>query len=242
MNSHVNQISRELNMSPAIVCTIHANYIHPHHITLNQKLSDNYKILRVTCRWAVEKIQFIPTFFSHVMFSDESRFESNGMLNRYNSHYYSNIYPGVMSFLGFFVFFLVALVWASVGQNILCVRFVIYCCEFEALPAPYIELTCSDTTGGKLFDCLSIIGKSISNTNPNPPPLSLSFQSVHLDEMQISRPPRDSPWARDASRIRSVSRRNCLSQKRSTGATGFFHCSSRDGFAGFWNSLLHIPL
>ena len=77
MNSHVNQINRELNMSPAIVCTIHANYIHPHHITLNQKLSDNYKILRVTCRWAVEKIQFIPTFFSHVMFSDESRFESN---------------------------------------------------------------------------------------------------------------------------------------------------------------------
>jgi len=97
MNPHISQrqISRELNVSSATVSRIlRANHIHPYHITLNQELSDNDKILRVTfCRWAVDKIQFEPTFFSRVMFSDESAFESNGMLNRHNSHYYSDINP-----------------------------------------------------------------------------------------------------------------------------------------------------
>ncbi|KYN15241.1 hypothetical protein ALC57_12539 [Trachymyrmex cornetzi] len=91
MNPHISQrqISRKLNVSPATVCRIvHANHIHPYHITLS---SDNDKVLRVTfCRWAVEKIQFNLTFFSRVMFSDEFAFDSNGMLNRHNSHYYSD--------------------------------------------------------------------------------------------------------------------------------------------------------
>lgn len=97
MNPHISQrqISRELNVSPATVSRIlRANHIHPYHISINQELFDNDKILRVTfCRWAVDKIQLDPTFFSRVMFSDEATFESNGMLNRHNSHYYSDINP-----------------------------------------------------------------------------------------------------------------------------------------------------
>ncbi|KYM90147.1 hypothetical protein ALC53_01866 [Atta colombica] len=47
MNSHISQISRELNMFPATVCRIvHVNHIHLYHITLNQELSNNDKILR----------------------------------------------------------------------------------------------------------------------------------------------------------------------------------------------------
>lgn len=97
INPHIGQrqISRELNVSRTTVGRIlRANHFHPYHITLNQELSDNDKILRVNfCRWAIDKIQLDSTFFSRVMFSDEAAFESNGMLNRHNSHYYSNINP-----------------------------------------------------------------------------------------------------------------------------------------------------
>lgn len=96
MNPHISQrqFSRDLNVSPATVNRIlRGNHIHPYHISLNQELPDNDKVLRVTfCRWAVAQIQLNP-FFSRVMFSDEAAFESNGILNRHNSHYYSDINP-----------------------------------------------------------------------------------------------------------------------------------------------------
>lgn len=82
-------------MSPAIVNRIlRDNHIHPYHISLNQELPDNDKVLRVTfCRWDVAQIHSAQSIFSRVMFSDEAAFESNGILNRHNSHYYSDINP-----------------------------------------------------------------------------------------------------------------------------------------------------
>lgn len=97
MSPHISQrlISRALNVSPATVNRIlRANHIHPYHISLYQELSDNDKVLRVIfCRWAVAQIEIDPTFFFRVMFSDEAAFENNGILNRYNSHYYSDVNP-----------------------------------------------------------------------------------------------------------------------------------------------------
>lgn len=78
-------------MSPATVNRIlRANHYHIYHILIHQQLSNNYKVSRVRfCRWALDQIYRDPTFFHRVMFSDEATFESNGEINRHNSHYYS---------------------------------------------------------------------------------------------------------------------------------------------------------
>ena len=57
MNPHISQRQiSELNVSSATVCRIvRANHIHPYHI--NQELSDNDKILRVTfCKCLVTSL------------------------------------------------------------------------------------------------------------------------------------------------------------------------------------------
>lgn len=96
MNPHISQrqISRELDISQATVCRIlRANHYHPYHISLNQSLSDEDKVLRVRfCRWALGQ-QADHMFFFHTMFSDEATFQSDGELNRHNSHYYSENNP-----------------------------------------------------------------------------------------------------------------------------------------------------
>jgi len=97
INPHISQrqISRELNISAKTVRRIlRANSYHPYHISFHQTLSDNDKRLRIRfCRWAQEQIALDPTFFDHVMFSDEATFQNIRELNRHNCHYYSRINP-----------------------------------------------------------------------------------------------------------------------------------------------------
>jgi len=70
MNPHISQISRELNMFPATVCRIiYVNHTYLYHITLNQELSNNDKILRVTfCRWGCREnlVQSHIFFWRHI--------------------------------------------------------------------------------------------------------------------------------------------------------------------------------
>jgi len=42
------------------------------------------------CQWALRMIANDPNFFRFVLFSDETKFYSDGQLNRHNSHYWSN--------------------------------------------------------------------------------------------------------------------------------------------------------
>lgn len=43
------------------------------------------------CQWATQQIIDDDNFFDNVFFKDEATFESTGILNRHNSHYWSPI-------------------------------------------------------------------------------------------------------------------------------------------------------
>lgn len=67
---------------------------HPYHITLTQKLQagDFHRRLQF-CNWARNKYRTDPSFFMHVLFTDEATFNNRGELNRHNCHYWSNNNP-----------------------------------------------------------------------------------------------------------------------------------------------------
>lgn len=67
---------------------------HPYHIILNQALIEEHYLRRMRfCEWAVQQINNDNNFFIYVLFSDEATFQSTGVLNRHNSHYWSPVNP-----------------------------------------------------------------------------------------------------------------------------------------------------
>ena len=69
------------------------NY-HAYHIILTQALRPHHILARINfCQWALQMVQNDPSFFRYVLFSDESKFYSDGQLNRHNCHYWSDENP-----------------------------------------------------------------------------------------------------------------------------------------------------
>ena len=69
------------------------NY-HAYHITLTQALRSHHIFACINfCQWALQMVQNDPSFFRYVLFSDGSKFYSNGQLKRHNCHYWSDENP-----------------------------------------------------------------------------------------------------------------------------------------------------
>lgn len=69
---------------------------HPYHIQLHQELFEiDYHRRLEFCLWVLEKFGENEHFFDFVLFSDESTFHNNGLVNRHNFHYYSDKNPNV---------------------------------------------------------------------------------------------------------------------------------------------------
>lgn len=67
---------------------------HPYHIELHQELYEDDFLRRITfCNWMLNKIREVPDILSKVLFSDESTFKNNGIVNRHNMHYYASENP-----------------------------------------------------------------------------------------------------------------------------------------------------
>lgn len=67
---------------------------HPYHVSLKQALTEqDHEQRRLFCQWAIQQVRDDENFFKYVMFSDESTFCSDGLLNRHNSHYWSPVNP-----------------------------------------------------------------------------------------------------------------------------------------------------
>lgn len=69
---------------------------HPYHIQLHQHLfEEDYDRRLNFCLWVLEKFGEDEHFFDYVLFSDESTFHNNGLVNRHNFHYYSDENPNI---------------------------------------------------------------------------------------------------------------------------------------------------
>lgn len=63
-------------------------------MSFNQALSEqDHEQRRLFCQWAIQRWRDDENFFKFVMFSDEATFQSDGLLNRHNSHYWSPVNP-----------------------------------------------------------------------------------------------------------------------------------------------------
>lgn len=96
-NPHVSQrqISHQTALSrQSIARIIKKHKFHPYHIQLHQQLSDADFNRRLDfCLWALDMLGNNENFFNYVLFTDESTFHSNGLVNRHNFHYYSDHNP-----------------------------------------------------------------------------------------------------------------------------------------------------
>ncbi|CAL1678200.1 unnamed protein product [Lasius platythorax] len=97
LNPHTSSrvMAREIGISKTTILRILKKVkYHPYHITLTHTLSQLDMQLRVQfCHWAQQMIRADPNFFYNFMFSDESTFKNNNVLNRHNCHYWSNVNP-----------------------------------------------------------------------------------------------------------------------------------------------------
>lgn len=67
---------------------------HSYHIVLTHKLEDRDFDRRLQfCDWAQNQLAEDPSFFSRVLFTDESTFNNRGGVNRHNCHYWSENNP-----------------------------------------------------------------------------------------------------------------------------------------------------
>ena len=80
------EIKREIGIPQSTVSRIlrSLNY-HAYHITLMQALRPHHILARINfCQWALQMVQNDPSFFRYVLFSNESKFYSDGQLNKHN--------------------------------------------------------------------------------------------------------------------------------------------------------------
>lgn len=96
-NPHTSQreIARTVDISKYSVFNIlKANTFHPYHVMLVQHLTEEDYPRRVRfCQFLRNKLADNPNFLRAVLFSDEATFNNNGVVNRHNSHYYSQENP-----------------------------------------------------------------------------------------------------------------------------------------------------
>lgn len=94
-HASLQEISTQLDISATSVWRLtKKHHYHPYHIELHQQLHGNDFQSRVNfCNSMIEKITQLPNLLKFVLFSDESTFNNNGLLNRHNSHYYSTENP-----------------------------------------------------------------------------------------------------------------------------------------------------
>lgn len=97
MNPHmsVRGISEEMNISRSSVQRILVNHgYHPFKIHLVQHLQPNdYQRRLEFIAFVSTQLHDDPNFLGKIMWSDESRFHNNGIVNRHNSHYWSTENP-----------------------------------------------------------------------------------------------------------------------------------------------------
>jgi hypothetical protein len=63
---------------------------HPYHLELHQELHGEDLANRVAfCEWAEKKIRNAEHFFERVVFTDECCVKNNGVVNKYNLHYWA---------------------------------------------------------------------------------------------------------------------------------------------------------
>ena len=80
------EIEREIGIPESTVSRIlrFLKY-HAYHITITQSLRLHHILARINfCQWALQIVQNDPSFFRYVLFSDESKFYSDGHVNRHN--------------------------------------------------------------------------------------------------------------------------------------------------------------
>lgn len=89
------QIQRELGV-PKSTASRYLKKLkyHPYHMSLNQALSvEDYERRLIFCQWVTQQVNNDDNFFKYVMFSDEATFQSTGVLNRHNCHFWSPVNP-----------------------------------------------------------------------------------------------------------------------------------------------------
>jgi len=84
-------ISRQNNVSQtAVVKILKQLKFHPFKINLNQELhGQDYENRVVFCNEMLARINQDQNFNSNILFTDESSFKSNGVVNRHNMHYWA---------------------------------------------------------------------------------------------------------------------------------------------------------
>lgn len=90
-NTSTRIMARELEISRTSVRRIIKNHhYHPYHIQMHQNLYGTDFDRRLEfCLWFLEKAGEDEFFFDKILFTDESTFHNNGLVNRHNFHYYS---------------------------------------------------------------------------------------------------------------------------------------------------------
>lgn len=84
------RISNEIGLSRTSVSRIlKKNKYHAYHIQMHQHLSErDFGIRTDFSLWILDKVGEDPNFLKYVLFTDESTFHNNGLVNRHNFHYY----------------------------------------------------------------------------------------------------------------------------------------------------------
>jgi hypothetical protein len=94
-NPHIGsrEISSQTGISKSSVLRIKKkkkHEYHPYHLELHQELHGEDLANRVAfCEWAEKKIRNAEHFFERVVFTDECCVKNNGVVNKYNLHYWA---------------------------------------------------------------------------------------------------------------------------------------------------------
>lgn len=91
----IRDIARDTHLSIGTVWAILKQHrMRPYRISLHQALTPQDADRRIRfCHWAQRTIGENPTFFSNVLWTDESTFSSTGIVNRHNMHYWCDQNP-----------------------------------------------------------------------------------------------------------------------------------------------------
>lgn len=88
-NKSSRKTAKQLDVSRITVSKILKTYkYHPYHLQHHQLYAMDYERRVDFCMWALNKDAQSNDFFNYVLFTDESTFHNNGLVNRHNFHCY----------------------------------------------------------------------------------------------------------------------------------------------------------
>ncbi|KAL1458906.1 hypothetical protein WDU94_010931 [Cyamophila willieti] len=89
------QLSKDLNVSHSTVWrTLHENLFYPYHLQRVQGLLERDVEPRLQfCRWALVQLATVLNFLSSVLFTDEAKFNRDGITNFHNNHIWATENP-----------------------------------------------------------------------------------------------------------------------------------------------------